>query len=346
VAHSFTDDAVENAHGATIPRFRRRIWSEFLPWAELVRPAVLARLERHRLEVIVAVTPEALSRVLDLVARFRERGLPVHLWPMLEPAHGPWPSLSNQARFFGFVARLLGTLHQRDALPAGIALDLEPALGEMRLAAAGDVRTALRWIARRPARSRYAELVRDVRSLGLETVAALVPAVLADRGPHGWQRALDVVSDELGADVMNAMAYSSMFEGYSRGLVSRNDARALVHTIARASAARFGSRASMSLGLVGAGALGDEPVYRSVAELREDVACARAAGVDDLALYDLGAVLARPRAEEWLEAFVATPSSAGARPTVRSRLVVASVWAGSKALARLGRVIPARARSE
>lgn len=316
-----------------------------MPWPELVRPRVLGLLERYRLEPIVAVTPRDLPVLLDLVARLRDRGLRIHLWPMLEPAHGPWPSLSNQERFYSFAARVLGSLHQRDALPDGIALDLEPALGEMRRAVAGDLRAALRFVARRPARSRYRELVAEIRALGLETIAAIVPAVLADDSPRGWQRALDVVADELDADAMNAMAYSSMLEGYSRGMVSRADATALVHAIASRCTKKYGARASLSLGLVGPGALGDEPSYRAPHELAEDVAIARSAGIDDLALYDLGSVLARERPEAWLDAFVSSETLAPER-TIRARIVVASVWAGSKVLSRVGRIIPARASSE
>ncbi|MDB4998076.1 MAG: hypothetical protein JWM74_5508, partial [Myxococcaceae bacterium] len=70
-----------------------------------------------------------------------------------------------------------------------------------------------------------------------------------------------------------------------------------------ATRARFGGTAGISLGAVGLGALGNEPVYRSPTELAEDVAIARAAGLDDLTLLDLGGVLTRDDPEAWLEAF-------------------------------------------
>ena len=76
-------------------------------------------------------------------------------------------------------------------------------------------------------------------------------------------------------------------------------------------------RASISLGSVGVGALGDEQPYRSVAELAHDVSLARACGVDDLALFDLGGVLQKARPQDWLDAFVQTPAAEGPRPTAR-----------------------------
>jgi hypothetical protein len=53
---------------------------------------------------------------------------------------------------------------------------------------------------------------------------------------------------------------------------------------------------------VGTGAFGDEPSYRSVDELRRDVAIATAAGITDLSLFDLGGILRRGPAAAWLEA--------------------------------------------
>ncbi|MFK5151303.1 hypothetical protein ACI4CU_28550, partial [Klebsiella pneumoniae] len=80
----------------------------------------------------------------------------------------------------------------------------------------------------------------------------------------------------------------------SRRVLDRRDVRALLSAATLAAVARFGDRASVSLGCVGTGALGDEPIYRSPDELADDVAIAAEAGATDLALFDLGGVLARP----------------------------------------------------
>ena len=104
------------------------------------------------------------------------------------------------------------------------------------------------------------------------------------------------------------MLYTSIVEGWSRGVLARRDARAVLAWACRASAARFGPRAGASLGAVGTGAFGDEPVYRTPAELADDVAIARRRRAsDDLGLlFELGGVLRRPPAEAWLEAFTET----------------------------------------
>ncbi|MCK6550309.1 hypothetical protein L6R52_31020, partial [Myxococcota bacterium] len=98
--------------------------------------------------------------------------------------------------------------------------------------------------------------------------------------------------------------------------------------------------ASVSVGLAGPGKLGDEPVLPSPDALALDVAAARAAGVDDLALFSLEGVLGRASPEAWLEAFVATPPRApeGLGSGVARGLVRGMVWA-SRPVAAVGRVV-------
>src|SRR5207244_2666440 len=59
------------------------------------------------------------------------------------------------------------------------------------------------------------------------------------------------------------------------------------------------------------------------AQLAEDVAFARRAGGDDLPLFDIGGALARPPAERWLEAFVATDAAPSLpETTLRARAAI------------------------
>lgn len=90
------------------------------------------------------------------------------------------------------------------------------------------------------------------------------------------------------------MSYTSLMEGYSRSMLRRRDARALLWAAAGAAVHRFGARAGVSLGCVGTGALGDERSYHSAAELADDVAIVRAAEIADIALFDLAGLLQRP----------------------------------------------------
>jgi hypothetical protein len=99
--------------------------------------------------------------------------------------------------------------------------------------------------------------------------------------------------------------------------------------------ARYGVRASVSLGAVGTGALGDERTYRDPAELVEDVGIARGAGIDDLALFNLDGALARPPISRWLDALVETPPAKTPFPkTARAT----GIWRLLAAAGHLGRL--------
>jgi hypothetical protein len=162
--------------------------------------------------------------------------------------------------------------------------------------------------------------------------------MLAADAPGGWQRLLGTPVDGIPWGAVHAMAYTSLLEGYVPGL-DRATARSLLGAAGRALGARYGSRAALSLGVVAPGALGDERPYRDVAELADDVAVARASGVDDLALFDLRGALARPPLEAWLDALVETaPAPAPPPPTPAARLVALAALAVARAFA------PPRAR--
>ncbi|WP_437552972.1 hypothetical protein WME97_17080 [Sorangium sp. So ce367] len=313
---------------------RRRIWSELLPLEVVRAPGTLALLRRYALELSIAVRPETAAGLPDLVAACADAGVAVAVWPMIADEDGRWASAGNAAAFGAFVARLLDALDARRLAAAEIVFDLEPPIEAVRRALAGG-RGALDLLGGGPRGARgsprwdeaqraYTELAGAVHARGVATSAAIVPLVLADGPARGWERLLGTPVSAPPWGRVGAMLYTSLFEGYSRGALGREDALALLAWGCRAAARRFGPRAGASLGAVGKGALGDEPVYRSVAELREDVAAAVAAGVSDLSLFDLGGVLARPPAEAWLEAFVAPPEAHSPRDTLRARGVIAA----------------------
>jgi hypothetical protein len=160
-----------------------------------------------------------------------------------------------------------------------------------------------------------------------------------EAGPGGFERALGTPVSGIRWDHASVMVYSSLVEGYARGLLGRSDVRPLVAVACRQAVLRFGRAAGASLGAVGTGALGDEAVYRDAGELADDVALARGAGIDDLALFDLGGALKRPPLEAWLDAFTLTePAPAPPAWTAKS-LALAGACAGlARALGAWGRI--------
>jgi hypothetical protein len=78
----------------------------------------------------------------------------------------------------------------------------------------------------------------------------------------------------------------------------------------------------VALGVLDAGAFGNEPRLRGPRELLRDVRICRAAGVEHFSLFDLGGLLRRGRAEAWLESFSAAAENTYIPPTNRGDLLV------------------------
>lgn len=332
---------------------RRRAWVETLPFAEIARPDVVALLASRKIEPIVAVWPSTpIEAVVRVIEAYAEAGLPVALWPMLEDGEGRWANAGNAGKFADFVEQLCGALGVTGRAPAEIVLDLEPSIDAMRSSFASSARSVhmlpipgdLRpFVA---AQARLAALCEALHAQGILASSAAPPTVLLDPregGSRPFQELQGTPIDGPAWDHVSFMLYTSILEGWSRGVLRRADARALLGIACRAAAVRLGERAGASIGAVGVGAFGNEPTYRGVDELADDVAIARAAGVDDLALFDLGGVLRRGPAERWLDAFVATePLARLPEPSFRLRSVIAAARLAGGVFGAMGRVRGAR----
>jgi hypothetical protein len=293
-----------------------RIWSETLDPEALRAPRVTALLRRFRLDPLIAVRPWMLPEIGELGRALSGEGVQFGLWPMLADADGRWANVYNTRAYAELAHRAVDAVESAGTRVAEVAVDLEPPIAEVR-----------RWLALRPwsrsvappsrptfalARDELAGLVSTLGRRDVPVSCAVVPLVLLERGPGRGgahvQRALGTPVDGPAWSRASVMLYTSLVEGWSpslggRKLVGRARALRVLARTCIAARARFGGAAGISLGAVGLGALGNEPVYRSPAELAEDVAVARAAGIDDLTLLDLGGVLARPDPEAWLAAF-------------------------------------------
>ncbi len=319
------------------------IWSEYTPYATLHEPRLLGELARRDIQLAVAVTPPLAPELAGVLRRCRAAGVAVAIWPMLSDAEGRWASAANAPAYCRFVSGLLAELAEQGVLPQALALDLEPPIERMQKLTRFASGTRPEHSAPATPRglptatTQLVALTAAAAARGLSILAAVVPPIVVspDAAARGWQRLLQTPIDALPVDRISAMAYTSLLQGYSRGLVRRPDARALLWTIARATHARYGERASISLGAVGTGALGDERTYLDPSELVEDVSIARAAGITDLALFNLDGALARPPLSAWLDALVTTaPAATPPPPTRRASLL----WHGLRAVGYLGRL--------
>jgi hypothetical protein len=279
---------------------RRRVWCETVPYDQLVQPDVVALVARYRLDLLLAVRPWQLADVPDVVRRFREQGVFVALWPMLADRDGRWASAASAAAFTAFADELLAAVPFADE----IVIDLEPEKAQLE-----------KWKSWRPtwrqtpSPGRY----RDASELLVQATGswrrdrrvttAVLPLLAFELAGQWIQRAVGTPASPLHVDRHSVMAYTSLLEGWSRGLVDRRRAEMLLAVCARLTRFRFGERGGISLGTIGVGAFEDEPCYRGPDELARDVAIVTRAGITEISVFDLGGILRRPPPEAWLEAF-------------------------------------------
>jgi hypothetical protein len=286
-----------------------RICVERLPIAELARTETRELLVRHGVAPLVAAPdhgPDADHAVLEAIEGYRRAGLgAAGVWPLLGREAGYWPSERDPGRFVARVEALLG----RGPAPPWLLVDLEPPLAEMK-ALSGPARVpglVFRNLSPRRYRAARAELgalADRLRGRGTRTFACAAPLAGGDFAGGGgfWQDAWESPLVGVGWDAVGLMVYTTLLATRSGPLLDEAAARRFAFLAARATARRFGAGAAALVGLVGGGILEDEAEYDDPEQLRLDVAAVRAAGIDDVVLYSLEGVLAKPRPEVWLEA--------------------------------------------
>lgn len=301
----------------------RRLYSEHVPFEVVGDPALLRTLAAHAIELAVAVFPDQHEAAADLARRVAACDVPLVLWPLLGDRQGRWPNGTNHEAFEEHAERLAARV---PGTPP-VLFDVEPPIDWTRRALHGHA-------GRRPGdraarRASLRPVAERLRAAG-HRVDVVVPPVV----PFGvgWERLLATPVSDIGAARVEPMAYTSLFEGYSAGTIDRRVARDLLRRLAAE------GPPALSLGVVGGGALGDERAYRGVDELADDVAIARALGVERLSLYALDGLLERTPIDPWLEAFTRTePTARLPGPTRRGAALIALARAVGLTRAGTGR---------
>jgi hypothetical protein len=310
----------------------RRITVEFLAPAELARPDVTHLLLPRRVAPMLAL-PAGGDDLAALAALqpYVTAGLDACAWPLLPDDDGYWPGVANAARFVERVRSIVALAERNHLHLPRLAVDLEPPVGAvLRLARthplaafARLVRDVIVPIASRAAfdaaAATYAALQQELLRSSTRTLAIAYPFAAADFARVSRRCALQRMVEaplRAGWDAASVLAFGSMLSGLSRGALDAADARWYAHRALSQLARAFPGRAAAFVGLVGKGKLGDEPSYADPLELARDVASARAAGVDDLALYGLEGVLQSSNPGAWLDALVTPPPAA---PPLRLR---------------------------
>lgn len=292
-----------------------RVWSEFLPFDDLVKPDVVGLLAEYRVGLNVAVHHDrSWNDIEKLLQVYKERNVSAAFWVLLAKEDGYFPNERNIEKFRKRLFELMDGIASRGLAMPDIAVDLEPPLEEMEL------RRSKKKEDRRKARQRmklnvdparfqaasgeYRKLNEEIHQRGAKTLVAASPTIADDlrNGDVYTQDLLETPVTTVPWDRVSIMWYVSMLTGYSKGFIPYNMARYQLFRDAKTIVERLGpERASVSLGVTWTGVLGDEPYYQKPDDMRPDVEAAKAAGVRHIWIYNLEGILKAPRPADWLE---------------------------------------------
>jgi hypothetical protein len=298
-----------------------RVWSEFATPQQLLEPQVLSSLSRYDVTLMLAFGPRALTsdyaRLIDTCAT---EGVELGLWLLLSDEDGYWVSEANAANYLRRLQAVFAWLQRHRLFVPWIGVDLEPPLYLLHqfkdvplwrkplalLKIAALHRDYKRY---RQAVSTLQQVQQCIQQQGAQSYTAiseiLVPDLLSGRDT--LQDLLETPVFPIPWDRVSPMIYNSMAVGYSRGLLSWRDMRWELFSSCHELFKRLGPRASVSIGLTATGKLGDEPFYPHPSAMRPDVAALKAAGIKDVALFNLEGILASPRPEAWWDMVLETP---------------------------------------
>ncbi len=303
---------------------------EELDWLEPQLPV----FAEHGLTLFLGIGDDEIgdSRLLEFLRTAQREGVEVRAWLLLPFEYGYWPNEYNAEMFAG-AALNAARWFTEEGLPIDwIVVDME--LGYQKLmevmalaesgdygALAGALLGNLDPVHFVRASAVFQQLVDDLHGRGFHVMVVTYPQVLDDLSDWdcSLQDLLDIPVSTVAWDEVSTMVYTTMFSEVGEALFGTPFGPDLVYSYARSTVQAFGMwQASIALGIA-ADMTGPE-------QLEEEVAAAKAAGIQRIQVYSYRGVHAASNEDAWHEAFLvpeAVPEPEPAVGAMRSLLQLA-----------------------
>jgi hypothetical protein len=312
------------------PMPRQAIWSEFLPYAQVIE--YLPALKARNFSLLVAVPPEKVKdpTLYELFARAQQLGVEVRPWLLVSAEDGYWANKWNYRQVSRYVQNVIEAMAVHQLRPQMITLDIEPPvsltqplaehlervdlLGARRLLVASSRDGSLR-----EARDGYGQLVQSLHAQGIRVHAVTTPMVLDDMavGRSRLQSALGVPVEGVSWDDVTFMAYRTEFLRLAGPLGGD-----VVHRYAKDAVRFFGARAGMDIGVIGSPGFGNPaPGYTDPRDLAVDLNAVRKAGVGRVNIFSLDGMIEQGGVERWSMVPEASPVKREAKALLLRALI-------------------------
>ncbi|HOO55851.1 MAG TPA: hypothetical protein PLN69_03445 [bacterium] len=295
-----------------------RVWSEFFNPADFLRKDVMGILSRYDVSPCIAFQPYCMNDEFARVfAEYEQAGIPVTVWALLPEESGYWACEQNAHEFSAFVESIFDWADEKGFGIPWLAIDMESPMQQMDLVKnidrPGYKKKLLKTVLANRNKSRfydsatiYSRLVESVHQRGSKTIAAVLAVVMEDirSGRTGIQDAVETPVSTINFDVLSFMIYNTTLEDFSGGIMSIKDGNYYLYSAMKDMRGTLGNRAGVSIGVTGAGLVSRAPADKTPATLTQDMRAAKAAGVEDISIYNLEGIMSSDRPEAWFESLL------------------------------------------
>jgi len=285
-----------------------------MPMADVI--SALSIFAEKNLTMILNVRPPNLIGydLAEVLAQAKKLGVPVKIWPLLNPADGSWGCEDDADLFIANVLATMDYIAGADQNVKTIVLNME--LGHPKIDlfeqyfAEGDWAAIVELLLGDRDLELFAQnmakfqgLVDQLHQMGYFVQIGTYPFFLDDfpDGDPDIQDICDVPIGDLTADLFSFAPYRTEFSdsfGFPLGAY-------LVYTYAKSARERYGSASEIAVGIV---PTQTEVGYDSPDQLAADIAAAKAAGVHRITVYHLPGILAQNDPDLWFGAFDTPPA--------------------------------------
>lgn len=300
------------------------ITAEYTPYERLLQPDLVRLFKEYGVAVVPCVRADQLGPDLDrLYNAYEAAGIPILFWPLLPRDQGLYLNKHTTAEFLAYLDVIFGWAEQNHHQIEAMVLDIEPSNFGPPPGAAGaaqpesfgaSAKKQIRDLDRKtfnqsiPGFRRILDKLHEHHCLA---IACGFPFVLEDI--HNHNRAWEDLSGgpllDVPWDYVTFMIYNTSMLPVTKKLgVGWPELTYLTYLDGRAMKKRWGDRAGVALGVTSAGEGHETVVYQTPEQMAPDVAALRAAGVNNVGIYDLKGILESPDPEAWLKMLRDTPA--------------------------------------
>lgn len=300
----------ESSHLSEVVRTPRAIWSEYLPLETVA--TYLPQLKAEGIDLYLAMPPRVVAKpeLYDFLRLAKSEGVRVHAWMLMSAEDGFWANKWNAQNLVRDVRNLLTALDREGLGVEWITIDMEPKMETMlalkKHIAAYDIK-GLTHLAQdlassaslKTAQNIFRDLVTELHERNIKTHVVTLPFVIDDlvTGRDGYQNVLGLPIQGVPWDRVSFMLYRPFFAE----MIGKVSPR-LIYSYAQDARKFFKGDVAVDLGPLGAD--GSDPLgagtYRLPAEMHEDMAAVRAAGIDRMQIFSLDGMHRVGQFSEWL----------------------------------------------